>query len=172
MKFLCNYILDEWKYPKQHLSLQIFLSSSLNISIELEHCVSTNQDEYVLSMLYSYNSRNPEAAFYGYLGGQDKHFVCIWRRISKHAKVMGQILSTGKLLKCDPTKKLWIEMRIKLPYKVRHQLTYKEDRCDIFKGFKFVEEDNREMDPNLELVKDIKRYEGISKDIRDIKRYQ
>ena len=142
MKFLCIYILDEWKYPDRHLSLQICLPSGLSVPTELEHHVSANQDEYVLLMPYSYNFRDPEVAFYGYLGGQNKIFGCIWKRMGKHAKMMARIISMGNFLRSDPTKELWIEMRIKLPYKNRYQLAGEEDGCDIFNGFNFVEYDN------------------------------
>ena len=50
-----DYIIDKWKYPEQHLSLQVRLLSGLNINSQLIYCVSTNQDKYVLSLPYSYN---------------------------------------------------------------------------------------------------------------------
>ena len=93
--------------------------------------------------------------------------------MSKHAKVIVRIISMGKFLKKDPTKELWIEIRIKLPYKVRHQLEGEEDGCGIFNGFKFVEYHNGEMHLHVGLVKDIKddyKFEKGSVYINNIQR--
>ena len=68
---------------------------------------------------------------------------------------MGHIISMGKLLKRDPTKELWIETRIKLPYQVKYQLTTDEDGWNIFNKFHFVEYDNGGMNLHVELVKEI-----------------
>ena len=51
----------------------------------------------------------------------------------------------SKLLKRDPTKELWVDMRIKLPYKVKHQPAAARDGCKSFHGVRFVQYDNGEV---------------------------
>ena len=67
-----DYIIDEWKYPERHLSLQIRLPSGINVHSQLIHRVSTNQDEYVLSFLYSTNFQIADKAFFSYIGKENE----------------------------------------------------------------------------------------------------
>ena len=113
-----DYIIDEWRYPERHLSIQVRLPSGINARSQLIHCVLTNQDEYVLSLPYSSNFQTAEGGFYSYVGEGNESLDDVRARLNGHAKVIARQISMSKLLKRDPTKELWVDMRIKLPYKV------------------------------------------------------
>ena len=155
-KAMWDYILDEWKYPERRLSLQIRLPSGTFVHQHLEHRVSTNQDEYVLALPYSANFRSVEAAFFSYLGKDSDTFVGISNRLKGHPKIIARKISMAKLLRRNPTKELWVEQRIKLPYPVKHLPATRNDGCDDFHGVRFVQYDNSEVHLHVELVKDVK----------------
>ena len=130
--FKLPYILNEWKYPKRHSSLQVQLPSSINVYTQLEYYVSTNQDEFVITLPYSIKFCTPEAVFYSYLGITDSDFVNVNKHLKDRAKIIGKKMLIAKLLKRNQIRDIWLEMRIKLQYKVQHQPTTSEDRCKVF----------------------------------------
>ena len=114
-KLQLDYIIHEWHYPDQHLSIQVRLPSRINVHSQLIHCVSTNQDEYVLSLPYSSNFQTAEETFCSYVGEGKESLDDVRVCLNGHAKVISQEISMSKLLKRDPTKELWVDMGIKLP---------------------------------------------------------
>lgn len=60
----------------------------------------------------------------------------------------------SKLFKRDPMKELWVEMRIKLPFCMKHQPASAKDGCNIFNSVRIVEYENSECHLHVELVKD------------------
>ena len=104
LKFGWEYIIDKWKYPEIHLSLQVILPSGLNVNLQLIYHVSTNQDKYVLSLPCLCNFQSAERAFYSYLGEEKHSLDDIKEKYEEHAKIIARDILMAKILKRDPAK--------------------------------------------------------------------
>lgn len=142
------YMAERWtdEFLNERSSVQVHLLSGDNPDKKVRYRVSSNQDEWIVEFLVNQFMMTPEGSFNSHIMNQEAVKADlsggILRMLSRilmgHAKTIARRWIAMAMKGRDTNKKqIWLQMRVPLGLKARHQPVTK-DEDDLFNGIKYI----------------------------------